>query len=143
MAGRDHPADEPRVRLFIDENLTPRLVSVGHDRGYDAICARDRNLLGAPDSEILAFCIGEDRVCVTNNADDFRALVGNADLHPGLIVQPNVARESQLQIFNRALEFIEQEAEAAGQAPRDLMVNRVLEVGETGVCELYDIPAGG
>jgi len=131
------------VRLFVDENLSPRLVSVGHDRGYDATCARDRNLLGAPDPEILDFCVGEDRVCITNNAVDFRELVGNVELHPGLIVVPNVARESQFQLFDRALEFIEQEAEAAGQAPGDLLVNNVLEVDETGAFELYEPPAAG
>jgi predicted nuclease of predicted toxin-antitoxin system len=130
------------VRLFVDENLSPRLVSVGHDHGYDATCARDRNVLGAPDPEILDFCIGEDRVCITNNAGDFRELVGNVDLHPGLIVLPNIARESQLQLFDRALELIEQRAEAARQVPRDLMVNHVLEVDETGSCELYELPVG-
>jgi hypothetical protein len=42
------------VRLFVDENLSPRLVSVAHDRGYDATSARDRNLLGVPDARILS-----------------------------------------------------------------------------------------
>jgi predicted nuclease of predicted toxin-antitoxin system len=130
------------VRLFVDENLSPRLVSVGHDRGYDATCARDRNLLGALDPEILDFCVSEDRVCVTNNAGDFRELVGNVDLHPGLIVLPSTARESQRQLLDRALEFIEQRAEAARQVPRDLIVNHVLEVDEAGVCKVYELPAG-
>ena len=130
------------MRLFVDENLSPRLVSVGHDRGYDATCARDRNLLGASDTEILDFCVGEDRVCVTNNTDDFRELVGNLDLHPGLIVLPNITRESQLKLLARALELIEQRAEAARHVPRALMVNHVLEVDETGACELHELPAG-
>jgi predicted nuclease of predicted toxin-antitoxin system len=129
------------VRLFVDENLSPRLVSVTHDRGYDATCARDRNLLGALDPEILDLCLGEDRVCVTNNAGDFRELVGNVDLHPGLIVLPNIARKSQFKLFDRALDFIEQQAEAASQAPRDLMVNHVLEVDESGSCERHELPA--
>ncbi|MGZ4337124.1 MAG: DUF5615 family PIN-like protein [Gaiellaceae bacterium] len=130
------------MRLFVDENLSPRLVAVGHDCNHDATCARDRNLLGASDSEILDFCVGEDRVCVTNNAADFRELVGNVDLHPGLIVLSNITRESQFQLLDQALEFIEERAEAARQVPRDLMVNRVLEVDETGACELYELPAG-
>jgi predicted nuclease of predicted toxin-antitoxin system len=129
------------VRLFVDENLSPRLVSVGHDHGYEATCARDRNLLGAHDHEILAFCAGEDHVCVTNNAGDFRALVGQVELHPGLIVLPNVARDSQSKLLEQALEYVEREAEAAGQAPRDLMVNRSLEVDEGGACELFELPA--
>jgi predicted nuclease of predicted toxin-antitoxin system len=143
VAGWNDPADEPGVRLFVDENLSPLLVSVGNDRGYDATCARDRNLLGTRDRIVLDFCIHEDRVCVTNNADDFRELVGDVELHPGLIVLPNVARESQFQLFDQALQLIEQDAEAAGQAPRDLMVNHVLEVDETGAFELYELPAAG
>ena len=79
------------MRLFFDENLSPRLISVAHSRGLDATSARDRDLLGAPDRAILALCVEEDRVCVTNNATDFRGLVGAVDLHPGLIVLPNVA----------------------------------------------------
>ena len=71
--------------------------------------------LGHLISEILDFCVGEDRVCVTNNAGDFRELVGSVDLHPGLIVLPNVARESQLQLLEQALEVIEQRAEDARQ----------------------------
>jgi predicted nuclease of predicted toxin-antitoxin system len=129
------------VRLFVDENLSPRLVFVAHDHGYDATCARDRGLLGAPDAQILAFCVGEDRVCVTNNADDFRELVGEVDLHTGLIVLPSVSRVAQLQLFDAALEFLVQEAEAVEQAPRDLIVNHVLEVDETGRYELYELPA--
>lgn len=71
------------MRLFVDENLSPALVSVAHDRGYDATCARDRNLLGEPDPVILDFCVADDRVCATNNADDFRELIGDVELHPG------------------------------------------------------------
>jgi hypothetical protein len=63
-------------------------------------------------------------VCVTNNAADFRELVGNVDLHPGLIVLSNITRESQFQLLDQALEFIEERAEAARHVPRDLMVNR-------------------
>lgn len=130
------------MRLFVDENLSPRLVSVGHDRDYDATCARDRDLLGVADPKILDFCVGEDRVCVTNNAGDFRELLGNVELHPALIVLPNVARESQLRLLNLALETIEQRAEDAGQVARDLMVNHVLELEATGACEFHELPPG-
>jgi predicted nuclease of predicted toxin-antitoxin system len=133
------PADEPGVRLLVDENLSPRLVSVAHDHGYDATSARDRNLLRQPDAKILAFCIAEDRLCVTNNADDFRELVGDLELHPGLIVMPNVARERQFQLLDAALAHIEQEAAATSQSPRDLMLNHVLEIDPAGTFELHEL----
>ena len=141
MAGWGDPTDEPGVRLFVDENLSPQLVSVGYKRGYDATCARDRGLLGAADSKILAFCVAEDRVCATNNADDFRELVGDVELHPGLIVLPNVARATQVHLLDAALQFIEEQVAATGEAACDLMVNHIIEVDEAGACELYELPA--
>ena len=62
MARRPRPADKPGVRVFIDENLTPRLVQVGHEHGYDSVAARDRGMLGKPDFDIVEFCSREDRV---------------------------------------------------------------------------------
>jgi predicted nuclease of predicted toxin-antitoxin system len=143
VAQRGHPADEPGVRLLVDENLSPRLVSIAHDRGYDATSARDRDLLGVPDTKILEFCVVEDRVCVTNNADDFRELVGDLELHPGLILMPNVARERQFQLLDAALAHIEQEAAATSQSPRDLMLNHVLEIDAAGTLELHELPIAG
>jgi len=67
------------VKVFIDENLSPGLVDIGHDHGFETTCARDRQLLGAPDYRILAFCIDDDRVNMTNDADDFRGLVGDVE----------------------------------------------------------------
>jgi predicted nuclease of predicted toxin-antitoxin system len=140
VARREWPADEPGVKLFVDKNLSPQLVSVGHDSGYESTSARDRKLLGAADSDIVAFCIEEDRVCVTNNADDFRELVRDVDLDPGLIVMPNVARETQVQLLHAVLAFIEARGAAEAQQPRDVMLNRVVEVDEAGVYELYELP---
>jgi predicted nuclease of predicted toxin-antitoxin system len=126
------------LKIFIDENLSPGLVDVGHDRGYVTTCAR--NLLGAPDYRILDFSIEEDRITVTNNADDFRELVGDVEIHPGLIVIPSLDRPNHLRLFDAALSFIEEQAAASDQTPRDLMVNRVVEIDDVGVCQLYDLP---
>jgi len=89
------------VKLFLDENLSPRLVAIGHARGYDTTCARDRALLGSVDRDVLELCVNEDRVIVTNDADDFRGLVGELDVHPGLIVLPLVDRATQADLLER------------------------------------------
>jgi hypothetical protein len=47
---------------------------------------------------------------VTNNADDFRELVGDVEIHPGLIVIPSLDRPGQLRLFDAALSFIEEQA---------------------------------
>jgi hypothetical protein len=60
-----------------------------------------------------------------------------------LIVLPNVARDRQFQLLDAALASFEQEAAAAGQEPRDLMVNHVVEIHEEGSPELYELPHAG
>ena len=128
------------MRLFVDENLSPDLVTIGNNLGYDGTCARDRDLLGAPDHRILEFCVADDRVCVTNNADDFTGLVGAVELHPGLIVLPLGVRETQKRSLELAVGFIETQSATAGHAARDFMVNRVVEVDNNGTCVALDLP---
>jgi hypothetical protein len=45
-----------------------------------------------PDHVVFARAIAEDRVIVTENAEDFRKLAGGVDLHPGVIILPSAAR---------------------------------------------------
>jgi hypothetical protein len=56
-------------------------------------------------------------------------------------VLPNVARATQVLLFDAALQFIEEQAAATGEAACDLMVNHVIEGDEAGACELYELPA--
>jgi predicted nuclease of predicted toxin-antitoxin system len=86
------------MKLWIDEDLSPSLVEVGHRHGLDATCNRDRGMLGRSDVEVLARCIKEDRTLVTNNYGDFRRLCEAHSIHPGLIVLPTLARETQQQL---------------------------------------------
>ena len=76
-------------------------------------------------------CIGEDRVIVTENARDFRTLVGSAELHPGLIILPALGREGTWSLLLAALAFLERRGE-----PMDMMVSHVLEVAEDGTIVL-------
>jgi Domain of unknown function (DUF4041) len=71
-------------------------------------------------------------------SDEYQALrvyeleVTADEYHPGLIVMPSVARDRQAQLLDAALAFIEQEAAATSQSPRDLMLNHVVEVDSAG-----------
>lgn len=80
------------MRFFVDEDLSPTLVQECHQAGYDATCSRDRGMLGASDRKVAELCMEEDRVLVTNNADDFLKLTEDASLHPGLVVMPLATR---------------------------------------------------
>jgi predicted nuclease of predicted toxin-antitoxin system len=129
------------MKLWIDEDLSPSLVEVAHRHGLDATCNRDRGLLGRSDVEVLARCIEEDRTLVTNNYGDFRRLCEAHAIHPGLIIVPTLARETQQQLLDYALGHITQQSTrhlAADHA--EFMINRVVEVDETGACADFSLP---
>ena len=73
------------MKFLIDECLSPALVSIVNQAGFECTCVRDRGLLGAKDSKLMKFLLEEDFTLVTENADDFRALFGTAELHAGLV----------------------------------------------------------
>lgn len=129
------------MKLWIDEDLSPSLVDVAHRHGLDATCNRDRAQLGRSDAEILEHCLNEDRTLVTNNFGDFRRLCEAHSIHPGLIVLPTPAREAQQQLLGVALTHIDRQTKLSGAAdPGEFMINRVVEVGETGACVDFPLP---
>jgi predicted nuclease of predicted toxin-antitoxin system len=76
------------MKLWIDEDLTPRLVDPAHAHRYEATSSRDRGLLGATDKTLYEVVVDGDYVFVTNNEADFRRRCRAYNLHPGLIVLP-------------------------------------------------------
>lgn len=128
------------MRFFIDEDLSPALVRDCHQAGYDATCSRDRALLGATDREVAHLCMGEDRVLVTNNADDFLKLAEDAGLHPGLVVMALAARSQERVWMGIVIGNIEQKAREEGREPAALMVNHVVDIDDDGACGHYDFP---
>lgn len=124
------------MRLFIDECLSPQLAHHLNETGeHDAIHPRDMGRLGASDHVVLARCLAEDRVIVTENAVDFRKLVAREELHPGLILLPCVSRERSLQLLVDAIAHL-----ASLGEPSDVIVNQVFEVSTAGVFALFPLP---
>jgi predicted nuclease of predicted toxin-antitoxin system len=124
------------LRLFIDECLSPRLAqSLNATGDHDAVHPRDRGRLGEPDHLILARCVAEDRVIVTENAIDFRKLAARVKRHPGLIVLPSVARDASLGLLVAALHHL-----AMLGDPADVMIDHVLEVSKSGNFTLSALP---
>ena len=125
------------MRLFIDECLSPQLAQHLNATGmHDVTHPRDVGRLGEPDHVVLARCIAEDRVIVTENAVDFRKLVARQDIHPGLIILPSVGRTQSLQLLVDALAWL-----ATRGKDSDVIVNHVLEVTEAGGFSLFPLPA--
>jgi predicted nuclease of predicted toxin-antitoxin system len=124
------------VRLFIDECLSPRLAARLNAGGeHDAMHPRDYGRLGERDDQVLALCLAESRTIVTENAADFRKLIGAQALHPGLIILPSVDRESS----ERLLDAVLFELASRGD-PATVMVNKVVEVSAAGTIAIYDLP---
>lgn len=124
------------MKLFIDECLSPQLARSLNETGeHEAVHPRDRGRLGEPDHLVLARCVAEDRVIVTENAVDFRKLVAGEELHPGLIVLPSVGRDLSLRLLIDAINYLASEGD-----PSNIMVNHVLEVSETGAFTLSPLP---
>jgi len=124
------------LRLFIDECLSPLLARVLNETGeHDAIHPRDMGRLGEPDHAVLARCLAEDRIIVTENAIDFRKLVGREEIHPGLIILPSVRRDDAQRLLDEAIDHLE----SLG-TPSDVMVNHVLDVSQDGAFQLFELP---
>ena len=124
------------MRLFIDECLSPQLALRLNATGlHDAVHPLHVGRRGEPDHRVLERCIAEDRVIVTENARDFRRLVGKTELHPGLIILPALDREGTWKLLESALAFIRERGE-----PMSVMVNHVLEVDESGVMTILPLP---
>lgn len=125
------------MRLFIDECLSPVLAQRLNDSGlHDALHPRDYGRLGEPDHVVLQRGLVESRTIVTENARDFRKLVGATDIHPGLIILPAVGRERSWDLLSKAIAAIEAQGD-----PDQTMINRVVEMTASGDVSFYELPA--
>lgn len=124
-------SDDPlRLRLLIDEDLSPRVSQrLREEAGIDAVAVRDRGKLGACDRTILDLAFAEDRILITANAADFRRLAEEYDLHSGvvLLLDGELSRTEQWAVITAVVQGIC----AEWKAGRD-MVNRVLWVERDG-----------
>lgn len=126
------------MKLFIDECLSPQLATRLNQTGrHDAVHPLHVGRRGQHDHQVLQRCIDEDRVIVTENARDFRRLVGSAEIHPGLIILPALDREGTWLLLQTAIEYLEGHG-----APADFMVNHVLEIDASGAIQFFALRTG-
>lgn len=124
------------MRLFIDESLSPQIAVRLNESGlHDAVHPLLFGGLGEPDHRVLARCLVEDRVLVTQNARDFRKLVGRTELHPGLMILPVGSRDQTIHWLAQAIAHLETRGD-----PMAEMVNSVLEITAAGRISISSLP---
>jgi predicted nuclease of predicted toxin-antitoxin system len=128
------------VNLWIDEDLSPSLVEVCHEAGYQATSVRDRGKLSTKDYALAEIVLDEGWVLVTNNAGDFLRLAASAGLHPGLVFIELGPAQQERDWLAAGIAHIEQRASTAEESTEQFMVNRVVEVDESGGCSDYEWP---
>ena len=123
------------MRLFLDECISPAISRALNAEGTHLVMhPRDFGGLGAPDRDVLARCVEQDLVLVTQNARDFRGLLSTQDIHPGLIILPGVGRVRSETLLRAVIEYLCNRGN-----PMDVMVNRVLEVTAEEEMTLYGL----
>lgn len=122
------------LRLLIDECLSPALVKIGHQHGFETHHVVHMGWESRKDPFLRARLIEGDFTLVTNNWRDFRPMLEHAGLHAGAIILPNVPRDEQVRLFDLALR-----AAVELSNPPDL-VNTILEVDLDGSVRVYDLP---
>jgi hypothetical protein len=84
------------VKLLLDEMYAPAVAEQLRTRGHDVVSIHDpdyRRLEGAPDKDVFAAALAEERALVTENVPDFRRLEADAlaggEAVPGLLFTSN------------------------------------------------------
>lgn len=126
------------VKFFIDECISPALSRHLNETGHhDSVHPRDRGRLGDPDHAVFSRANAEDRIIVTENAEDFRKLAGSVQMHNGVIILPSTTRAEALRLMDEVIAHL---IGLDAQRPQDLLVNSVLTITVVGEIRIDRLP---
>ena len=95
------------MRLYLDEDLSPRVVTLLRERGFDATGAHEMGQAGRSDIEQLQYATREGRCLVTRNVADFleivRQLINRQESHAGIILVPASLRGDEFALLAEAI----------------------------------------
>jgi predicted nuclease of predicted toxin-antitoxin system len=119
--------------FLIDECLSPRLVGIANQRGYQATHVVHRGLRGTQDHDLMPLIRSENFIFVTRNARDFLRLYAREPVHAGLVlILPGSALgRDQVGLFDIALTAL---------ADMPDLINKVMEVFSDGSVQVSDLP---
>jgi predicted nuclease of predicted toxin-antitoxin system len=128
------------VKFLIDECLSPELVAIARARGHgESTHITWLGMRSRKDWSIVRRAVTDGYVLVTNNATDFRALLGREEVHAGLVCINVAAGLMSLNVHKRLF------ALALDRLGDHEPINELLEItlDERRVVhvERYDFPA--
>jgi predicted nuclease of predicted toxin-antitoxin system len=128
------------VKFLIDECLSPELVAIARARGHgESTHVTWLGMRSRKDWSIVRRAVADGYVLVTNNATDFRALLGREDVHAGLVCINMAANlmslEVQRRLFALALDRL------GGREPINELLEITLDERKVVHVERYDFPA--
>lgn len=95
------------MKLYLDEDLSPRVAELLRQRGLDAVSAHEAGHAGRLDLEQLRVATREERCLVTRNVADFveivRDLVNRQESHAGIVLIPASFRGDEFAILAEAI----------------------------------------
>ena len=81
------------MKLYLDEDISPKVSVILRKKGIDAVSAHEAGMLEASDEAQLSFAADGGRAMVTRNRDDFITLTvqffDDLKPHNGLIIVPH------------------------------------------------------
>jgi predicted nuclease of predicted toxin-antitoxin system len=98
------------VKLYLDENLSPRIAEILRSRRIDAVSAFTLGNVRLDDRAQFRRALGDGRVLVTTDVKDFsviarEAVAANVE-HPGIIVIPRSFRTDEFSAIAAAVAAI-------------------------------------
>lgn len=112
------------MRLYLDENLSPRIAELARGLGVDVVSAHEAGQVGADDRAQLLYAARDGRSLVTQDRADFVALTVSCfeeqAPHAGVLLVPSSLACDDFMAVARALQAY---AERHGDAPTAYVVD--------------------